>query len=453
MSDSGRPPQQLDPWASGAAADASAGGQWYINVDGKSSGPHAVAAVEHLWREAKINETTSVWTPGMGKWQPLGDVPALSYLRLQQPQRAEPTDTLAGHSRDWQAQAVQAPAVNWLVQDELEGAAAVKASGKATKPSGLPEVPSVARKDVLTNWASGFVERRRATMTNLSNYWKDLQQAQADRRRWAKIAGAATLVAAVAVGGLVLREVEARRAAAEEAALTAKSSGANAGGTGPAASGNGGAAAPGGATTGAAAAATTGGAGGGAAAGTTTPSGTTPSSASALPGTATTASGARASTSSNARSSNRASATDDSESDAGDDSESDDSGDEADDEEDQTEDAPAARASAGSTAASELAPLTQQEIIAATKPQLAGLADCIKSARASSELLPKQYTFVLDWTIRPDGGVGGQKLKGPAEVLMTRLPACFEGVMAKWRFRASPREAVIANFPLPVTLR
>jgi hypothetical protein len=82
------------------------------------------------------------------------------------------------------------------------------------------------------------------------------------------------------------------------------------------------------------------------------------------------------------------------------------------------------------------------------------VAPCLKTARAKNEISPGKYTFVLDWTIRPNGSVGNARLKGPQNVLSSSLPRCFSAAMGRWRFPTSRDGAPISNFPFgPVNVR
>jgi hypothetical protein len=98
--------------------------------------------------------------------------------------------------------------------------------------------------------------------------------------------------------------------------------------------------------------------------------------------------------------------------------------------------------------------LSRSEIVQGVKRNSKLIAPCLKTARSNGQLLPGRYTFVLDWTIKPDGSVEKARLRGPANVLQTSLVACFEKAMKKWRFPASRHGAPISNFPFgPVNVR
>lgn len=100
------------------------------------------------------------------------------------------------------------------------------------------------------------------------------------------------------------------------------------------------------------------------------------------------------------------------------------------------------------------AALSKQDIFNGIKKNGPMVADCIKSARSKSEIVPGEYKFILDWTIKPDGSVTQGKLKGPANVMGTSLPACFASVMRRWSFPPSQRETPVANFPFgPINIR
>jgi predicted Zn finger-like uncharacterized protein len=93
------------------------------------------------------------------------------------------------------------------------------------------------------------------------------------------------------------------------------------------------------------------------------------------------------------------------------------------------------------------ASLSKEDIWGVVRQSASRVAPCIKAARARNEFPAGKYTFILDWTIRPDGAVLDARLKGPAEVLATSLPGCFSAAMLQWRFPASQAGAPIANFP------
>jgi hypothetical protein len=98
--------------------------------------------------------------------------------------------------------------------------------------------------------------------------------------------------------------------------------------------------------------------------------------------------------------------------------------------------------------------LTKDDIINGVKKNGPMVGECLKAARGKNEIVPGEYKFILDWTIRQDGGVSNPKLKGPANVMGTSLPACFGSVMRRWTFPASQKETPIANFPFgPINIR
>lgn len=107
---------------------------------------------------------------------------------------------------------------------------------------------------------------------------------------------------------------------------------------------------------------------------------------------------------------------------------------------------PAATAAPGPSAAVK-ASLGKEDIWGVVRQSASKVAPCIKNARSRNEIPAGKYTFVLDWTIRPDGAVVDAHLKGPPEVLSTSLAACFASAMVTWRFPASQAGAPIANFP------
>jgi len=99
-----------------------------------------------------------------------------------------------------------------------------------------------------------------------------------------------------------------------------------------------------------------------------------------------------------------------------------------------------------------LSSLTRSDILTSVGKQAATLSGCLSSAREAGELASGRTTFVLDWTINPDGSISRPRVAGPTQVLGTSLPGCFATHMQNWMFPASPQGAPITNFPMPVTL-
>jgi predicted Zn finger-like uncharacterized protein len=98
--------------------------------------------------------------------------------------------------------------------------------------------------------------------------------------------------------------------------------------------------------------------------------------------------------------------------------------------------------------------LTKEDIKSVVRQQASSMAPCLQSAKSRGELLPGQYTFVLDWLIKPNGSVSAPRLKGPSEFASSPMAECFVSVMSTWKFPASEGGAPIANFPFgPVTVR
>jgi hypothetical protein len=98
--------------------------------------------------------------------------------------------------------------------------------------------------------------------------------------------------------------------------------------------------------------------------------------------------------------------------------------------------------------------LSADDITAGVKQGMPAVMGCLKSARAAGELAPGTHTLVLDWVIAPSGAVTEARLRGPASVLNTSLPACFARGMRQWRFPPSPAGAPVKNFPFgPFTIK
>lgn len=93
------------------------------------------------------------------------------------------------------------------------------------------------------------------------------------------------------------------------------------------------------------------------------------------------------------------------------------------------------------------ASLTKDDIWNVVKVNAGKTMPCLKAARSRNEIVPGKYTFVIDWTIRPNGSVGDARLKGPANVMASSLPGCFSTVISQWRFPPSQAGAPITNFP------
>lgn len=91
--------------------------------------------------------------------------------------------------------------------------------------------------------------------------------------------------------------------------------------------------------------------------------------------------------------------------------------------------------------------LTQADVVDGVKKNAVKLLPCLKAARSKGEITPGTYKFILDWTIQPNGNVSGARLKGPANVMGTSMPACFAKAMRKWKFPASKQGAPVSNFP------
>jgi hypothetical protein len=92
--------------------------------------------------------------------------------------------------------------------------------------------------------------------------------------------------------------------------------------------------------------------------------------------------------------------------------------------------------------------LGKDDVVGAVKRNAPSIAPCLRDARSKNELQPKQYTFMLEWTINPNGTVAKPRLTGPGEVMSTSLPGCFANAMQRWAFPASRKQTPISNYPL-----
>jgi hypothetical protein len=58
---------------------------YYAAIDGHQQGPFDQAKMQDAINQGKITPATLVWTAGMAKWTPAGEVPALSGLMASVP--------------------------------------------------------------------------------------------------------------------------------------------------------------------------------------------------------------------------------------------------------------------------------------------------------------------------------------------------------------------------------
>jgi hypothetical protein len=83
-----------------------------------------------------------------------------------------------------------------------------------------------------------------------------------------------------------------------------------------------------------------------------------------------------------------------------------------------------------------------------------GLRTCWTEARRKGELKAGEHTFVLGWTIAPEGTVTEVQLEHANISNGSRLVACVSEAMAKWKFPKASHESLVRNYPLgPVQLR
>jgi hypothetical protein len=399
MQDSGT--YENESWQSLAPSDLAAVRHWFVESDGSYIGPMEVGEVERMWRAGEIGEQTRAWTDGMPDWQPIADVPDLMYLAAevrQHPATPPPAP-------EWQT--TKAASLSALVEAELTALSTreVPAQHDPSLPGDLPVIEPVAGADPFARW---WTERR--PPADPTPWPKDPWAARAatSDRRPRRMGVLAAVAAAVLVGG-GLGIVVARPYAGRVRQMLFEK-------THPAV-----AAVPPRAHV---------------------PEPEAPLAAVTPPAVTRPAATPTETHAAEATEARRPTET--------------------------RRPAPRPRAVAAARprlAAAEpapapaaapsvsLAPLTAQEIVAATRGQLQGLAGCVQKARAVGDVQPQKYTFLLDWHVRADGSVSRAALKGPADVLGSPLAKCFEMAMRTWRYRASADDFDVTNFPLPVTVR
>jgi hypothetical protein len=98
--------------------------------------------------------------------------------------------------------------------------------------------------------------------------------------------------------------------------------------------------------------------------------------------------------------------------------------------------------------------LSVEDIVATVKTNAGKLAPCMESARNRGELTPGSYKLLLDWTVRPNGGVGEVALVGPSQLVGSTLALCVTGSIRGWQFPASASGAPVKNYPIgPIVVR
>jgi hypothetical protein len=88
-----------------------------------------------------------------------------------------------------------------------------------------------------------------------------------------------------------------------------------------------------------------------------------------------------------------------------------------------------------------------EDIVKGVKKNAKTVMRCIQNAKNLGELGAGKHTLLLDFTIKPSGGVRKPVLKGPANLARTSLGTCFPKAMKKWTFRASKSGAPVKNYP------
>lgn len=97
--------------------------------------------------------------------------------------------------------------------------------------------------------------------------------------------------------------------------------------------------------------------------------------------------------------------------------------------------------------------LTSKTIVLTVRKRSHTVMPCLKRARAAGEIAPGRHTFVLHWTILPNGLLKDLRMTGPSYALRTSLPACLAEKMGFWRFPPTREPSSVKNFPLPITVR
>lgn len=416
-----------------AAADAAAGSktsvkEWFVAVGDAQLGPLDKAEVHGRWDAGDLHEDSLAWRAGMPDWIALSEIPEFTDWVTQRP-RSAPDKAAAAVKKGeglglalasgvaWKPSA--ASALSSLMQEELLAAAAPKPAHVPEKPAGMPELGNVAKlgaSDLFSpsaNTASTAPSPSRDDTGGGGAAWSvpAPRKSAMSPAVWALVGG--SVLSAVGLGVFVMRNK------APEAPMVAQAPAAAPAPSAPPAPAQVMTSTPQPQPQGQSAAPTP-----AAAAPSAAPSQTEPTPAAAPAPSAPTRHAAVAEPDAHAAAHPPKKA-----------------------HEPRVPHAAAVPAAASAPAAAVKASLGKEDIWGVVRQSASKVAPCIKNARSRNEIPAGKYTFVLDWTIRPDGAVVDAHLKGPPEVLSTSLAACFSSAMMTWHFPASQAGAPIANFP------
>lgn len=401
----------------------SAGGEkeWYVAIDDAQVGPIDMAEMTQRWDAREVTEDSLAWKGGMPDWVPIADIPDLAHLIKDRPQKKSGTASTAGAaagttagnaaaaksaaSIEWKPSA--ASALSSLVQEELIAAKAPKEDAK--RPEGVPDLGAgYASKDLFGGNVGAGTQPEGFGAHSDANWSVPAGRPARDSEGGVKAVhifggiGAVVVLGMLGLMFMMLMKQNQPAPAAPVAMNTPQPQPQHPAGTQP---------------------------------------GTQPSAPAPAPPQAT------------PQPANPAPAN------------------QGKDEEEDDEKHPGRgkgkhkkmeRAGGGGrepagpapapappppSAAPAKASLSKDDIWGVVRSNAARVGPCLKNARAKGEIPPNSYTFILNWTIRPDGGVQGAQLTGPPQVLGSSLPGCFASVLSNWHFPASVSGAPIKNFP------
>ena len=410
-----------------AAGAAAVGGEkeWYVAIDDAQVGPIDMAEMTQRWDAKEISEDSLAWKGGMPDWVAISDIPDLAHLIKDRPQKkvagtASTAGAAAGTTAGQAAAAKSAAAIEWkpsaasalssLVQEELIAAKAPKEDAK--RPDGVPDLGSgYASKDLFGGNVGGGTQPEGFGSHSDANWSVPAARPTRESEGGIKAVHIFGGLGAVVVLGMLgmmfmmlMKQNQAPPPSAPQAMNTPP----------PAAQPHPTAAPP--------------------------PPTTAPTAPAATPPPAAatpTPAGEKA---------------------GGDDEDDEKSGRHGKGKHKAKEQRgggggrepsgpAAAPPPAAPPAAAAKASLSKEDIWGVVRSNASRVGPCLKAARAKGEIQPSSYTFILNWTIRPDGGVQGAQLTGPPQVLGSSLPGCFASVLGTWHFPASVGGAPIKNFP------